>query len=95
MRDVRGHFRCSTKLLLEAGKLVDKLEIRDIARPELEQLAKQTTLSASLSIRDENHVVCIDKIEGSSQIRVAAALGRPFHLHATATGKVFMSHLPE
>ncbi len=95
VRDGKGRFRSTMKLVVEASKLVDKLEIRDVARPELEQLSKETTLSASLSIRDENHVVCIDKIEGSSQIRVASNVGGRFYLHATATGKVLMSPLPE
>jgi IclR family transcriptional regulator, KDG regulon repressor len=95
VRDAKGRFRSTMKLLLEASKLVDKLDIRDVAHPELEQLSLETTLSASLSVREENHVVCIDKVEGASQIRVASRIGGQFHLHATATGKVLMSHLPE
>lgn len=94
-RDRSGRFRSTMKLLLEASKLVDKFEIREIARPELERLSKETTLATNLSIRDVNQVVCIDKVEGSSQIRVAANIGKHFHLHATATGKVLMSYLPD
>jgi IclR family transcriptional regulator, KDG regulon repressor len=95
VRDAKGRFRSTMKLVLEASKLVDKLEIRDVAHPELEELARETTLSASLSIRDDNYVVCIDKVEGSSQIRVASHIGGRFHLHATATGKVLLSPLQE
>jgi DNA-binding IclR family transcriptional regulator len=95
IRDAKGGFRSTMKLVLEASKLLDKFEIRDVARPELEQLSRETTLSASLSIREDNYVVCIDKVEGSSQIRVASHIGGRFHLHATATGKVFMSALQE
>ena len=40
-------------------------------------------------------VVCIDKVEGASQIRIAAAVGKRFYLHATAPGKALISRLKE
>lgn len=94
-RDEKGRFRSNMKVLHEATRLLEKLEIRDVARPALERLSTEIGLAATLLIREGNQVVCIDKVEGSSQIKVAASVGKRFELHATASGKVLASHLPD
>jgi len=47
------------------------------------------------SIRDGEKLVCVDTIEGPSQIRIASTVGKHFCLHSTCTGKVILAYLPE
>jgi DNA-binding IclR family transcriptional regulator len=94
-RDEKGRFRTTTKVLQQGNELVANMELREVARPELERLSRETGLSSTLSIRDGSIVVCIDKVEGASQIRIAASVGKRFHLHATAPGKALMCRLKE
>jgi DNA-binding IclR family transcriptional regulator len=93
IRDSKGHFRTALKLLNEASKLVDNISLREVARTQLEWLSQQTGMASTLSILDENMLVCIDKVEGTSQIRMAASVGRRFYTHAVAPGKVLLANL--
>jgi IclR family KDG regulon transcriptional repressor len=94
-RDEKGLFRLTMKLLGEAAKLIENTDLRDIARPELERLTVQAGLTSMLSIRDGNQLVCIDKVEGPSQIRIASSVGKHFCLHSTCTGKAILAYLPD
>jgi len=92
-RTSKGHFRTALKLLNEASKLVDNISVREIAHPQLQWLSRQTGLASTLSILDDNMLVCIDKVEGSSQIRIAASVGKRFCAHSVAAGKALLAHL--
>jgi IclR family acetate operon transcriptional repressor len=94
-RNDKGTFRVSMKLLQEAGKLMENNDLRDVARDDLEKLSAFTELTSVLAVRDGDQIMCIDKCEGASQIRVASSIGKRFHLHCTATGKAILSQLPE
>jgi len=95
VRDSKGTFRTALKLLNEASKLVDNISLREVAHPHLEWLSRQTGMASTLSILDDNMLVCIDKVEGSSQIRIAASVGKRFYTHSVAPGKVLLAHLEE
>jgi DNA-binding IclR family transcriptional regulator len=94
-RDSKGHFRTALKLLNEASTLVDNISLREIAHPQLQELSRRTGLSSTLSILDDNMLVCIDKVEGSSQIRIVASVGKRFYAHSVASGKSLLAHLVE
>ncbi len=94
-RDGKGMFRVTMKLLDEAAKVMANTDIRDAAHEDLEALAVETGLAAILSIRDGDQIVCIDKEEGASQIRVASNVGMHYHIHSTATGKAVLANLSD
>jgi DNA-binding IclR family transcriptional regulator len=93
-RNAKGSFRVTMKLVEESSKVLENHELRDMAHDELERLSGLTELGAVLLVRDGDQMVCIDKAEGASQIRLAANIGRRFHLHSTATGKLVLADLP-
>ena len=43
----------------------------------------------------EISLVCIDKIEGTSQIMLASHVGKRMHLHYASTGKALLAYLSE
>jgi DNA-binding IclR family transcriptional regulator len=94
-RNGKRSFRVTTKLLGEAAKVMENNPLRDLAHEELERMTNRTELASMLSIRDGDQVVCIDKVEGASQIRVASSIGRRFHLHSTPTGKAILAYASE
>ena len=94
-RNGKRSFRVTTKLLGEAAKVMENNPLRDLAHEELERLTNCTELASMLSMRDGDQVVCIDKVEGASQIRVASSIGKRFYLHSTPTGKAILAYAPE
>jgi len=91
VRNDSGDFTLSTKLISESSKLLNQIDLREIAQPELVKLTTVTGLASVLSVPDSNQVVCIDKVEGHGQIRIASFVGKRFPMHCTCTGKVILA----
>lgn len=69
-------------------------EIRAIARPHLERLARDTGEGAFLSVLEGDSVVYIEKAESPQDIRYSARLGARRPLHSTAAGKAALATFP-
>ena len=68
------------------------LDIRSLARPHLEQLAKHTGETATLSVPGEHEAFTLDFVQSELTVRSVAEVGRTSVAHATAVGKVFLAH---
>lgn len=80
------------------GEIADRAranpDIRLIARPHLERLARDTGEGAFLSVLEGDGVVYVDKVESSQDIRFAVRLGARRPLHCTSAGKVALAMSP-
>jgi DNA-binding IclR family transcriptional regulator len=94
-RNDKGLFRVTMKLLGEAAKLMDNTELREVAHEHLECLTRRTELASVLSVREGDQLVCIDKVDGPSQIRIASSIGKRFYLHSTSQGKAILAYASE
>src|SRR5580658_7399510 len=79
-RNETGTFRVTMKLLDEAAKIIEHTDLRDLAQEDMERLTEETGLASILSVRDGDQIVCLDKKEGPSRIRVASNIGMHFPL---------------
>lgn len=72
---------------------LERLDLRQTARPYLEALSGETEETVFLAIARRDHVIYIDKVVGNRLIRMDAPLGvdRPFN--CTSVGKVLLSGL--
>jgi len=72
-----------------------RLELRQVARPYLQQLVTATGESCFLGVQQGNGAVYIDKVLSETELRMDVPLGswRPFN--CTAVGKALLAHLPE
>jgi DNA-binding IclR family transcriptional regulator len=87
-----GRFRLGAGIVALAGPLLANLDVRDVARPYLEQLALESAESVSLSIWNRWEAVNVDQVLGTGSIKHIAPVGRRNPAHASATGKVFLAH---
>jgi IclR family KDG regulon transcriptional repressor len=69
--------------------------LRGSARAAMERIAERTNETVSLHLRDDQHRVCIDTVEGRQPIRRVVPLGERLPLYAGPTGKVILAFLPE
>ena len=79
------------KLVTLADRALARLDVRGVARPELEALVAATGETATLSVPGEHAAVTIDFVASSSAVASVARLGRPSVAHATAAGKVMLA----
>jgi IclR family transcriptional regulator, KDG regulon repressor len=87
-------YRPGLKLFELSSFVVQGLELRDEAQPELRQLSRETDETVHLAVLDEGEVVYIDKVETAQTIRMHSAVGKRAPSHCTAVGKVLLSGLP-
>ncbi|MBU0586695.1 IclR family transcriptional regulator [Candidatus Micrarchaeota archaeon] len=81
------------KVLKLSHSLLKKKGVREIARPLLEKLAKETSETVGLAMLDDNEVVYLDQVNGGEVIRLDFRLGSRWPLHATAAGKACMAYM--
>ncbi|MGY0431576.1 IclR family transcriptional regulator [Bacillus rugosus] len=82
-------------VFLEFGQLVaDRLDIRKIAKPVMEELCREVDEAVQLIMRDGNEAIYVEKIEGTQTVRLYTAIGRRSPLYAGACARSILSFLP-
>ncbi len=90
-RDPRGPYRLGLKLVALGDRALARLDIRELARPSLEELTAATGETATLSVPGEHTAVTVDFVPSALSVTSVARLGRPSVAHATAAGKVMLA----
>jgi IclR family acetate operon transcriptional repressor len=86
-----GRYRLGIRLVQLGNAVVDRLDLRELARPELERLVERVGETATLSVSGGHEAVTVDFVQSRSSVQGVAQLGRPSVAHATATGKVLLA----
>ncbi|MFZ2176889.1 MAG: IclR family transcriptional regulator [Rhodococcus sp. (in: high G+C Gram-positive bacteria)] len=68
--------------------------IREVARPVLEDIARLTDETATLSAMVGGGRVYLDQIESQREIKMTVELGRRFPLHSGSSGRCILAFLP-
>ena len=87
-------YRLGLQLVERAGVLLDQIEIRKIAMPELEHLRDWSSESVNLAILEENRVIYIERLLTDKSLGFRNHIGKRAWPHSTALGKAILSHLP-
>lgn len=84
------------KILYLGSAILDRMDIRKIAKPLLEGLCSRTDEVVHLSILDNGEAVYIDKVESPNKsIRMYSQIGKRVPLHCTGVGKILLAWLPD
>jgi DNA-binding IclR family transcriptional regulator len=88
-------YRLSINLIGLAAQVVSLLDVREIARPWLRQLAEECEETVNLSVLETGRILNIEQyLPQSREIKSAGWVGQSMAPHATAAGKVLMAYLP-
>jgi IclR family acetate operon transcriptional repressor len=87
-----GRYRLGIRLVQLGNAVVDRLDLRELARPELERLVDAVGETVTLSVAGSHDAVTVDFVRSPSSVQGVAQLGRPSVAHATATGKVLLAY---
>lgn len=81
--------------LFELGQVVHAhMNVRTIAMPFLNELARRYEETVHLAVMSKGEVIYIDKVDGSRSIRIASQVGGRNPAHCTGVGKVLLADLP-
>jgi IclR family acetate operon transcriptional repressor len=89
-----SRYALGSLFILIGQRAVRNNELIRVARPWLEATAGQTGETVNLTARVADRVVQLDHVESRNMLRVSYAPGERFPLHASASGKLFLAHMP-
>jgi IclR family transcriptional regulator, KDG regulon repressor len=82
------------KLLDLAGRIYYRRDLKSLSSPILQELSQAIEEDITLNSLIEGKRVCIALVESRRFVRNLVPLGKPFHAHCSAAGKVLMAYLP-
>ena len=89
-------YRLGVDLIGLAAQVVSYLDVREVARPVLRQLAEVCQETANLAVLDAGQVIDLDQFVPRMHQVTIIGWGRwRMPLHCTAAGKVLLAHLPQ
>lgn len=87
-------YRLGPSALAIGLNYLNQIDVRSTARPELEELCRATSETATLSIRTGDTRVYVDQVRPQREIVMTIALGVPYPLHAGSSSKAFLAFMP-
>lgn len=90
---VNGKYRLGLEALHLGTAVLQQLDLRQEVLPFMRQLSEMTGETVNLSILDGYEVVYIEKVEGSSPLRLFSRIGHRAPVYCTGAGKVLLSEM--
>jgi DNA-binding IclR family transcriptional regulator len=88
-------YELGLKILELGATAYHQIELRKIAIPFMEELAKKTIETVYLAALNRDRAICIERIESDHPIRLSINRGESFPLHASATARILMAYLSD
>jgi IclR family acetate operon transcriptional repressor len=93
--EARTAWTLSIRALVVGGQAIEAHGgLRSIAIPVMEEVRRTTEETIHLMVRDNDHVVLIERLDGIKPVRVFNPLGGRARLHRTSSGKAVLANLP-
>ncbi|WP_247004274.1 IclR family transcriptional regulator [Halosolutus gelatinilyticus] len=91
VRRAGDQYELNLRFLQQGGRVRQSVDVYDVARPEVDRLARETNEVASLGIEEDGQRVLIYKSEGDNAIYDNAPTGEYTNMHWSALGKALLS----
>ena len=86
-----GRYRLGVRVLRLANAVLGRLDLRDIARPHLEDLVHTVGETGTLSLPGDTDAITVDFVPTDRYLQGVTRLGRPSVGHASSAGKVMLA----
>ena len=82
--------------LLELGRAAfSQIDVKDLARPYMEDLMARTEESVFLGVLNGDRITILDIVESRKELKITSPRGTAISIFAGATGKVFLAYMDE
>jgi DNA-binding IclR family transcriptional regulator len=89
-----GEYRVGTKFLELAGYARRQMKVFQVAKPEVQKLARQTSEHANLMVEEHGNGIFLYKSKGENAVQLDTYAGHRVHLQTTALGKAILAYMP-
>ncbi len=86
-------FRLTPRILTLSHPMLAKLRIRQVARPLMQEMARETHLSVGLGVRDGLDIVFIERVRNTSTSFFAQDIGARFPIGVSSMGRAYLAGL--
>jgi IclR family acetate operon transcriptional repressor len=90
----RGYM-LGTSLIRLGETAGQQIPLRDLCRPLIDELSRETKMTARAAVNDSGYPVFIDRVDGPGSVRFHAPLGQREVPYASAAGKAILAALDE
>lgn len=90
---VNGRYRLGLQALHLGTAVLQQLDLRQEVLPFMRELSELTGETVNLSVLDGHEVVYVEKVEGSSPLRLFSRIGHRAPAYCTGAGKVLLSEM--
>jgi DNA-binding IclR family transcriptional regulator len=94
-KDDNSRYYLTSKVIELGMKVLDRFEIRKIARPYLQELSNKFNETINLGYFNGEEVLTIDKIDSTEILRMDAGIGGGEPAYCTSLGKAILAFLPD
>jgi len=94
-KDDSSRYFLTSKVVELGMKVLDRFEIRKIARPFLQELSAKFNETTNLGYFNGEEVLTIDKIDSTEILRMDAGIGGGEPAYCTSLGKAILAFLPD
>lgn len=92
---ISDRYRLGLDLIGLAGQVISYLDVREVARPHLRELAEDCQETVNLVVLQAGQVVNLEQfVPPARQVKNIGWVGRRMPPHCTAAGKVLLAFLP-
>lgn len=90
-----SRYQLALKFAWLSAKLLDKVQLRNVALPFLEDLRAVTNETIHLAILEDKQIVYVAKLDAHHQpMQMRSRIGNRGYLHSTGLGRAILAHLP-
>lgn len=89
------HYHLGVGLLEVSAGVLDRLDLREIARPHLLAIVRECDESVHLGLLNDTNVIYALKFDSTKSIRMVSEVGRLAPLYCTGLGKAMLAWMPE
>ncbi|MBN1276497.1 MAG: IclR family transcriptional regulator [Deltaproteobacteria bacterium] len=93
--DVTKRYKLGFSLFDLSRKAYSQIDLRDLARPVMEDLMMSSEQSVCLGVLNSEHVTILDIVESRQDLKITSPIGTKIPILAGATGKVFMAWMAD
>ena len=90
-----GRYRLGTACLALGSALLNKLDVRKIARPMMQELAEFSGASVSLGVRDKLSMIYVENCRSSAALTLTLDVGSRMPLASSAMGRAWLAAVSE
>ena len=86
-------YRLGTKILELGGAAMATIDIRRVAQPLLDEIARETHETIILAVRRGDEAICVDKVDSPEGVKLVFHIGERTSLHQGPVGKLFLADI--